>query len=143
MILIYLTHFMPLTPLITPENIRKPLVFWCFRGVSKEISGMKWAKTTIRISKPFDCWRLATLLKRGSCKGVFQKVINFTKKRTQHSCFPIKFAYFLRTRILKNVCNSYFRLLCFLWKTSDLCKNWNFTSYTYQSLPAEIDKDQK
>ena len=26
-----------------PENIRKPLVF-CFQGVSKEISGMKWVK---------------------------------------------------------------------------------------------------
>ena len=25
-----------------PENIRKPQVFWCFQGVSKEISGMKW-----------------------------------------------------------------------------------------------------
>ena len=30
--------------LIPPENIRKPLVFWCFQGVSKEISGMKWVK---------------------------------------------------------------------------------------------------
>ena len=30
-----------LTP---PENIRKPEVFWCFQGVSKEISGMKWVK---------------------------------------------------------------------------------------------------
>ena len=28
--------------LIPPESIRKPLVFWCFHGVSKEISGMKW-----------------------------------------------------------------------------------------------------
>ena len=29
--------------LIPPESIRKPLVFWCFHGVSKEISGMKRA----------------------------------------------------------------------------------------------------
>ena len=28
--------------LIRPENKKKPLVFWCFQGVSKEISGMKW-----------------------------------------------------------------------------------------------------
>ena len=28
--------------LVPPENIRKPLVFWWFQGVSKEISGMKW-----------------------------------------------------------------------------------------------------
>ena len=28
---------------------------------------------------------------------------NFIKKRLQHSCFPMKFAKFLRTRILKNI----------------------------------------
>ena len=28
-----LTHFMPLGFFIPPENIRKPLVFWCFQGV--------------------------------------------------------------------------------------------------------------
>ena len=33
--------------LIPPENIRKPVVFWCFQGVSKEISGMKWVKQNI------------------------------------------------------------------------------------------------
>ena len=27
-----------------PENIGKLEVFWCFQGVSKEISGMKWVK---------------------------------------------------------------------------------------------------
>ena len=27
---------------IPPENIRKPKIFWCFQGVSKETSGMKW-----------------------------------------------------------------------------------------------------
>ena len=36
-----LTHFMSLISLISLENIRKLLVF-CFQGVSKEISGMKW-----------------------------------------------------------------------------------------------------
>ena len=35
---------MPLTSLIPPENIRKFLAFWCFQGVSKEISGIKWVK---------------------------------------------------------------------------------------------------
>ena len=38
----YFTHFMPLISFDTPENIRKPLVFWCFQGLSKEISGIKW-----------------------------------------------------------------------------------------------------
>ena len=36
-----ITHFMSLISLISLENIRKLLVF-CFQGVSKEISGMKW-----------------------------------------------------------------------------------------------------
>ena len=43
-----LTYFMslisfdtPPPPPAPPENIRKPLVFRCFQGVSKEISGMK------------------------------------------------------------------------------------------------------
>ena len=35
--------------LIPPENIRKPLVFWCFQGVSKEISGMKWVKFSYNV----------------------------------------------------------------------------------------------
>ena len=36
-----LTHFMPLVSFGTPEN-RKPKVFLCFQGVSKEINGTKW-----------------------------------------------------------------------------------------------------
>ena len=35
----------------TPENIRKPVVFWCFQGVSKEISGMKWINTFIELDQ--------------------------------------------------------------------------------------------
>ena len=35
---------------IPPENIRKPEVLWCFQGVSKEISGMKWVDDLQRIS---------------------------------------------------------------------------------------------
>ena len=32
------------------------------------------------------------------------KAYNFIKKRLQHRCFPVKFAKFLRTAILKNIC---------------------------------------
>ena len=39
--LIQINPFHARSFLIPPENIRKPLVF-CFQGVSKEISGMKW-----------------------------------------------------------------------------------------------------
>ena len=43
-------HFIPLVSLIPPENIKKPMAFWCFQGV-KETSDMKWVKFlhTIRI----------------------------------------------------------------------------------------------
>ena len=34
------------------------------------------------------------------------QVCNFMKKRFQHSCFLVKFAKFLRTHILKNICDS-------------------------------------
>ena len=37
------------------------------------------------------------------------QVCNFIKKRLQHRCFPVKFAKFLRTPILKSICE---RLLC-------------------------------
>ena len=36
---------MPRSLAIPPENIRKPKVF-CFQGVEKEISGMKWVNFT-------------------------------------------------------------------------------------------------
>ena len=42
-----ITLSMPLSLSISPTNIKKPLVFWCFQGVEKEISGMKWVNTII------------------------------------------------------------------------------------------------
>ena len=35
---------------ITPDNIRKTVVFWCFQGVWKVYIGLKWVKYV------FDCW---------------------------------------------------------------------------------------
>ena len=42
-------------------------------------------------------------------ESLFNKVagfqaFNFIKKTLQHRCFPVKFAKFLRTRLLKNTC---------------------------------------
>ena len=42
-------------------------------------------------------------------KSLFNKVAglqacNFTKKRLQHRCFPVNIVKFLRTPILKNIC---------------------------------------
>ena len=43
------------------------------------------------------CWSLFF-------KGACLQPCNFIKKRLQHSCFPVKFAKFLRTSFLKNIC---------------------------------------
>ena len=32
----------------TSKNIRKPKAFWCFQGVSKETSGMKWVDQALQ-----------------------------------------------------------------------------------------------
>ena len=77
---VLLTHFMPLVSLISPENIRKPKVFWCFQGVSKETSGMKLAnvrgvariRTNIRDRKLWNNlkgWKLLILLNH--CYKIF------------------------------------------------------------------------
>ena len=61
-----LTHFMPLISFDTPENIKTPEVFWCFQGVSKEISGMKWGK---KILSSWLCQVVAEI-----CKDDFDAV---------------------------------------------------------------------
>ena len=47
------------------------------------------------------------------------KACNFIKKRLQHRCFPVKFAKFLRTPTLKNICERLFPTavnLKYIWK---------------------------
>ena len=60
-----LTHFMPLSLSIPPESITKPLLFWCFQGVSKETTGMKWVNTIsntfIQFSHGFHIVLLCTI----------------------------------------------------------------------------------
>ena len=36
-------------PYFTPENVRKPCVFWCFHGTQKGKIGLKWVN---RAAKP-------------------------------------------------------------------------------------------
>ena len=40
---------MPLVSFDTPETSRNPLVFWCFQGISKETTRMKWVKTQMNL----------------------------------------------------------------------------------------------
>ena len=44
-----LTYFVPLVSFDTPENIRKPKVFWYCQRVSKETSGIKWVKDEVTL----------------------------------------------------------------------------------------------
>ena len=54
--------------------------------------------------------KILQYLQENTCVGVFLKqvtglqVYNFIKKRLQHRCFPVNIAKFLRTPILKNIC---------------------------------------
>ena len=69
-----------------------------------------------------------------SQESLFNKVAvlrtcNFIKKRLQHRCFPVKFAKFLRTTNLKNICK---RLLLNLFKKGleHMCFPVNFVNYS-------------
>ena len=53
---------------------------------------------------------------------------NFIKKKLQHSCFPVKFAKFLKTPILKNICE---RLLLNLSRC--YASPWNDFKETYKT----------
>ena len=62
--------------------------------------------------------------KTPASESIFNKVAalkacNFIKKRLQHRCFPVKFAKFLRTPTLKNICERLFPTavnLKYIWK---------------------------
>ena len=43
-------------------------------------------------------------VKKDVLKNKGLQISNFIKKRLQHRCFPVRFAHFLRTPILKNIC---------------------------------------
>ena len=41
-------------------------------------------------------------------KNAGLQYLNFVKRRLQHSCFPMNIAKFLRTPVLKNICEQLF-----------------------------------
>ena len=67
------------------------------------------------------------------CWSLFNKVAGLFKKILQHRCFPVNIAKFLRSPILKNICQ--WLLLTFfnprLWNFDDVY--WKFT-YTLSYL---------
>ena len=49
--------------------------------------------------------KICEVSQKNICVGVSgHQACNFIKKRLQHMCFPVKFHKFLRTPILKNIC---------------------------------------
>ena len=88
-----LAHFTLLSLLIPSENIRKPEVFWCFQGVSKEISGMKYFNLVIfqgRLFRTFfridsdNHWKMlvrkVVFLKKSSWRYLHQREGNMIKR---------------------------------------------------------------
>ena len=65
--IIQLTHFMPVISFDTPENIRKPEIFWCFLRVSKEISDMKWVNNNVNLK--IGTTRLVKILFKKLCSN--------------------------------------------------------------------------
>ena len=66
--------------------------------------------------------KISQYSQKKTCAGVFQVCVEglqaryFIKKRLQHRCFPVNIAKFLRTPILKNICE--WLLLIILWSPS-------------------------
>ena len=62
----------------------------------------------------------APVLESLSNKVAGLQACNFVKKRLQHWCFPVKFAKFLRTSILRNICEE---LLLFVSPQNTIANN--------------------
>ena len=54
-------------------------------------------KIFAKVTGKHMCWSLFN-------KFAVLQACNFIKQRPQHRCFPVRFAKFLRTPILKNIC---------------------------------------
>ena len=57
-----ITLFLPMFPFDPLENIRKPLVFWCFQGDQKGTLGRKGLRRSISIRRGFlqDSYKIFT-----------------------------------------------------------------------------------
>ena len=64
---------------IPPENIRKPLVFWCFQVVWKESSGMKWVNVYFKfhttIADPEAVIGCVWIWKKDGCNFIIKKTL--------------------------------------------------------------------
>ena len=69
-------------------------IFWKnHRGAQTDLSPSLFRVKTTKYSPENTCVGLS-----------IQQTCNFVKKRVQHRCFPVNIAEFLKTPILRNVC---------------------------------------
>ena len=76
---------------VPPETIRKPEVFWCFLGVYKKTSGMKWIKNSYHIvTSPLICrgnyWTGFNVIGTSVIKG-WKGYINQTEDCVHYNIF--------------------------------------------------------
>ena len=88
-----LTHSCHEFLLISPENIRKPEVFWYFRGVSNEISSMNWVKSTTHIIILIHYWPMV-------CS--YRNQLIDLQLTNQSSCFSIRRTLIANELIVEN-----------------------------------------
>ena len=53
-------------------------------------------------------FKISQYSQENACVGLSSLIKSFMKKRLQHRCFPVNIAKFLRTPILKNICERLF-----------------------------------
>ena len=102
----------------THLQISSQLYYYCSRVTYINYNKKFCMASPEAVIKRCSIKKLLLKLRTGKydCRSLFNKVVghqtcNFIKKRLQYRCFPVNFAKFLGTSILKNI---YKRLLLYL-----------------------------
>ena len=137
---------MPLFSFYTPDNIKKPLPFWCFKWVQKETNDlqwlnnkrliMKWSKfewglevffNRVHSMKNFALYRLPVIIYHLktltilSSKAIFLNTLN-------NNAHIIKIVRFNKNSFMNKPCIQILKTMVKLYETTDLI--WNLKSFT-------------
>ena len=81
------------------------IIFKCFTLFLEDIFLEKPRGTQTDLSPSLFKVKTTKYSPENTCAGLsIQQTCNFIKKRVQHRCFPVNIAKFLKTPILRNVC---------------------------------------
>ena len=119
--------FVPNALFIYPQDLT---VFWCFQGLEKGCIGNEWVKINQFKSSHQRC---------SVKKGV--KACNFIKERLQHKCFPVKFGKFLRTIILKKICERLLPLIITFVINFEQAGVWFYIKFIYKVIINNISSE--